>query len=162
MVVCGCPTAPFALRCVLLPLTSCGRDVGRLFPNVRQQSLDRHPDSLDRHLPVREFLHWLEDRERRDSGETAPDFNWAVSGPGSHQLGQLLGRAEVFGIMNLCGSRFVERSEGRDIIACVNREGVHSDTIHHSTPTKSQAKCSLSQENLARSRTIGLQRPFKV
>ena len=27
------------------------------------------------------------------------------------------------------------------------REGVHSDTIHPSVPTKSQAKCLLSQEN---------------
>ena len=53
-------------------------------------------------------------------------------------LAEFLGRAGIFDVVNLCGSRFFRRSEGRDVIVCVNREGVHNDTIHHSFRTKSQ------------------------
>jgi hypothetical protein len=72
------------------------------------------------------------------------DFDRAVAGPGSGELGQFLGRAEVFGVVNLRGSRFFQRSEGRDVISCVNREGVHSDTIHRSVRTKGQVNCGLA------------------
>src|ERR1700730_11885261 len=49
--------------------------------------------------------------------------------------------------MNLGGARFVERSESRDVVVCVNREGVHSDTIHGSVRTKSQVICAIRQQN---------------
>jgi hypothetical protein len=109
--------------------------VGRRFRNIRQQDLDRRPDSFHSYLAVREFPHRLERGERRDPGKTVPDFDRAIA---SDQLGQLLGRSEILGVVNLGGTRFVERSEGRDITVCVNREGVHSDTLHGSVLTKSQ------------------------
>ena len=63
------------------------------------------------------------------------------------QLGQFLRRTEILGVVNLGGSRFVERCEGRDVVVRVNREGVHCDTIHRSLPTKSQVNCAIRQRN---------------
>jgi hypothetical protein len=60
------------------------------------------------------FLHRLERSERRDTGEAVPDFNRAVARPGGDQLDQFLGTAEILGVVNLGGARFVERRELSD------------------------------------------------
>ena len=111
---------------VLLPLPLGGRDVGRLLRNPGKHSLDSLPYAGNRCLPVREFLHGLQIVKRRHAGEGVPDVDQAVGGPGTGELVQFLGGAEIFGGFDLGGSGFFVRSKDRDVVGGVDCEGAHA------------------------------------